>query len=240
MLGGTLQQAVAIAQRRPHPFCEEVQEGSPTQESLIGWHKCHITNVIADISLVNGGAVLGEISANSPITREMVWNILPFTDNTVAYIQLRGGDIANVLENAIAFVTSESPLNPYLQGAYPYASGLKFDVDLTSKDKKVSNVQVLVGNTGEYAPIELSSSYWMVTNNWIAGNGDGYLDGITPLQVVSTKLGYTREFEEFLTALEGRWEPPTIDEMSTVSFNATGLPVSINATPSEAEELPES
>lgn len=231
MLGGTIQQAVAIAQRRPHPYCVEVKEGGKTSESIYGWHVCSITNVSPQISLLNGGAVRGEIPDNTPITREMVRNILPFTADKITFIQLKGSDVVKVLENALAFVTADSPLNPYLQAGYPYASGLKFDVDLTA-DTKVSNVKVSNSNLPGYdferlsTPIELSSSYWVVTNQWIANNGDGYLTDVTPLQVVPTKLGYTQELERFLINLSPeKWIPPTMDEMSTLSFNATGLPV---------------
>jgi len=91
----------------------------------------------------------------------------------------------------------------------------------------VSNVQVLDNATGEYAPIDETSSYWVVTNKWIAEkNGDNYLHDVTPLNVISTDLGYTQELENFLTTMDGPWDPPTIpDEMSTVSFNAAGIPV---------------
>jgi hypothetical protein len=239
MLGGTIQQAVAIAQRRPHPYCVEVEEGSPNSEALYGWHVCSVTNVTPQISLLNGGAVRGEIAADSPITRRLVSNILPFTDDTVSYLQLRGSDVIKVLENAIGYVTQEVPLNPYLQGAYPYASGLKFSVDLTADEgtNKVSNVQVLSSRTGEYVPIDESSSYWIVTNEWIANGGDGYLTDVTPKQVVPTKLSYTSRFEDFLTELDGYWEPPVMpDEMSTVSFNAEGIPV---ASIADVEPIPE-
>lgn len=233
MLGGTIQQAVAIAQRRPHPYCVEVKEGVKTSESLYGWHVCSVTNVSPDISLLNGGAVRGEIPDNTPITREMVRHILPFTADTITFIQLKGSDVVKVLENALAYVTSESPLNPYLQAGYPYASGLKFDVDLTA-ETKVSNVKVSNSNLPGYdverlsTPIDLSSSYWVVTNQWIANNGDGYLTDVTPLQVVPTKLGYTQELERFLINLSPeKWIPPTMEEMSTLSFNATGSPVAL-------------
>jgi hypothetical protein len=227
-LGGTLQQAVAIAQRRPHPSCDSVETGSKTPQSLMGWHYCTVTNVTPQISLLNGGAVRGEIEAHSPITREMVSNILPFQNNTVAYIQLKGSEIVKVLENSVAFVMQENPLNPFFEGGYPYASGLKFQVDLTAPNgtDRVSNVTVLDSDTGEYIPIDPSSSYWIVTNSWIAEGGDNYLDDITPLQIVPTNLRYTKELETFLSDLEGEWVPPTKDEMSTVSFNATGLEVS--------------
>ena len=222
MLGGTVQQAVANAQLRPHPYCpEEASE-----------QFCLVTSSTPQISLVNGGAIRGEIAANSPITREMVMQLLPFSD-TVSYVQLRGSDVVKVLENAIEKISREIPLNPWLQGAYPYASGLKFSVDLTVDQgtSMVSNVQVLDNATGEYVPIDETSSYWVVTNKWIAEkNGDNYLNDVTPLNVISTDLGYTQELENYLTTLDGPWYPPTIpDGMSTVSFNAEGIPVAFYA-----------
>jgi hypothetical protein len=218
MLGGTVQQAVADAQLRPHPYCpEEASE-------LV----CSVTSSTPQISLVNGGAIRGEIAANSPVTRDMITQLLPFSD-TVSYVQLRGSDVVKVLENAIERISREIPLNPWLQGAYPYASGLKFSVDLTvdNSTSMVSNVQVLDSATGEYVPIDETSSYWVVTNKWIAEkNGDNYLNDVTPLNVISTDLGYTQELENYLTTLDGPWDPPTIpDGMSTVSFNAEGIPV---------------
>ena len=218
MLGGTIQQAVADAQRRPHPHC-------PEEASELF---CSVTSSTPQISIVNSGAIRGEFAANSPITREMVTQLLPFSD-TVSYVQLRGSDVIKVLENAIEKISRETPLNPWLQGAYPYASGLKFSVDLTvdNSTSMVSNVQVLDDATGDYAPIDETSSYWVVTNKWIAEkNGDNYLNDVTPLNLVSTDLGYTRELENYLSTLDGPWDPPTIpDGMSTVSFNAEGIPV---------------
>ena len=75
MLGGTIQQAVvAIAQRRPHPYCRpEGEEVTETTESI-----CLVSKSPSQISLVNGGAIRGEIPADTPITREMVRDILPF------------------------------------------------------------------------------------------------------------------------------------------------------------------
>ena len=75
----------------------------------------------------------------------------------------------------------------------------------------------------------------MVTNRFLAENGDGYLTDVTPLQVAPTKLGYTHELEQYLIGLSPEyWVPPTLDEMSTTSFNATGVSVaSVDDAPIE-------
>ena len=91
MLGGTIQQAVVITQRRPHPYCPEGEEGTETTESL-----CSVSKSPSQISLVNGGAIRGEIPADTPITREMVRDILPFTSDTIAYVELLGSDVVQV------------------------------------------------------------------------------------------------------------------------------------------------
>lgn len=236
VLGGVVHQAIADAQRRPHPFCEPLTEESPdyipgesepiTEPTP---HLCQRSNMAPDISLLNTGSVRGgEIFAGNPITNTTVENYMPFATSTIAYLKLTGEDLVKVLNNALVYVTQEDPWNIRHMGALPFASGLRYDVYFSgSVGEQVSNIEVLVTDINSpgnkiWVPIESSTQkyYWVVTNNWIAMGGDGYLNGIEPQYIAVTSLSYNDELMKYLENLAGNWIPPTPDEMSVKSFNA--------------------
>ncbi|KAL9182518.1 hypothetical protein ACHAXT_013170 [Thalassiosira profunda] len=201
--GGTLQQAIADAQ------LVQSQKGS---ENTV------------DVSLLNAGAVRGEIPADTDVSVGEIYTVLPFRDNTVSYLRLNGMDLIRVIRNAVELSSRTMPLDPFYAGAYPYASGLRYDVDLsTSAKEKVSNVRVYDSSQGTWIPLEGGSDagareYLVVTNSYVAGGGDGYLEGTDP-SVNITDIGYTDEMVNYLRDLNGDWAPPDLDEMSTTSFS---------------------
>ena len=147
-------QAVANAQRTPHPFCEPLpREGSevyiPGKSKPITVpdpYLCQMSNLIPDISLLNAGAVRnGEILAGEPITNETVANFLPFATSTIAYLRLIGEDLVKVLDNAMNHVTQEDPIDVRHFAAAPIASGLRFNLQFSAPPgEKVTNIEVLV------------------------------------------------------------------------------------------------
>mmetsp|Transcript_1226 Transcript_1226/g.2612 ORF Transcript_1226/g.2612 Transcript_1226/m.2612 type:complete len:539 (-) Transcript_1226:1602-3218(-) len=206
-LGGTLQQAIAIAQ--------DIQSN---RQVRIPYHPF-------DVSILNAGSVRAELPADSPVTLEMINNVLPFPNNTISYLELTAGDLVKVIRNAVNYVTLVVPLQGIYTAAYPYSSGLRYDVDLSAEDEKVSSVMVFDKFLGEW--ISLGTNYteqrtfWVVTNNYIAQGGDGYLKGVEPLSLEITDVGYKDALVNHLRNLDGDWSPPSLEEMSTTSF--TGI-----------------
>ena len=108
--------------------------------------------VKADIALTNG--IRASIKPGKITVRDIL-TVLPF-GNTLYVLNLTGEQIMKVLEYAATV--------PEGKGAFLQVSGLTWK----SKDGRV--VEVLVN--GE--PLDLNKTYKVVTNNYMAGGGDGY------------------------------------------------------------------
>ncbi|PLV60395.1 bifunctional UDP-sugar hydrolase/5'-nucleotidase [Thermotoga sp. KOL6] len=108
----------------------------------------------ADIALTNGGGIRASIRPGKITVRDIL-TVLPF-GNTLYVLNLTGEQIMKVLEYAATV--------PEGKGAFLQVSGLTW----RSKDGKV--VEVLVN--GE--PLDPKKVYKVVTNNYMAGGGDGY------------------------------------------------------------------
>ena len=108
----------------------------------------------ADIALQNGGGIRASIQPGK-ITYRDILTVLPF-GNTLYVMKLTGEQIMKVLEYAATI--------PDGKGAHLQTSGLTWVND----NGKPVDVKV----NGE--PIDLNKVYVVVTNNYMAGGGDGY------------------------------------------------------------------
>ena len=124
----------------------------------------------ADIAINNGGGcrsdiVAGDLSVNSAYTL-----LLPFS-NALVNIAMAGAEIVVVLEQAIEHVlTTGAP------GAYPYASGLRFDIDATkAQGKRFSSVEANSRGAGVWTAIKAEKIYVVPTNSYLGTGRDGYL-----------------------------------------------------------------
>jgi len=108
----------------------------------------------ADIAFTNGGGIRADILPGKITIRDIL-TVLPF-GNTLFVMKLSGEQVLKVLEYAATI--------PKGKGAYLHTSGLTWK----SKDGKV--VEVYVNDE----PLDLTKTYIVVTNNYMAGGGDGY------------------------------------------------------------------
>ena len=132
-----------------------------------------------------------------------------------------GQQIIDTLEEAaIATLDGSS-------GAYPYASGLRWNVDLSAAEgERFTNVEINSRVAGEWAEIDTSATYKVVTNSFIAAGGDGYdtfgniVDGLK----TDTFLDYALSFVEYVeaeTAAGNTIAKLPLAEYSTQSFVST-------------------
>lgn len=123
----------------------------------------------ADIAIQNGGGVRVDVAAGD-YTIADAFTLLPFS-NTLVTLEMTGAQIVAVLEDALDY-----GLNPEgSSGAYPYASGLRFNVDASQlKGDRISNVEVNSRLASEWSDIDLQATYTVVTNDFIAAGRDGY------------------------------------------------------------------
>lgn len=123
----------------------------------------------ADIALQNGGGVRNGI-AQGAFTVGDAYLALPFK-NTLVRLQLTGAELMLALEDSIDYFLSDLGANT---GAYPYAAGLRWQLDLTRErgQQRFSGVEFWNGQAWE--PLDMARDYRVITNDYIAGGRDGY------------------------------------------------------------------
>lgn len=144
------------------------------------------------------------------------YTLLPFA-NTMVNIIMTGQQIKNVLEDAIDFYLDPSGS----WGAYPRASGLRFDVnEAMPKGSRVSNVEVNPKLAGTWTKIDMLASYTVVTNNFIATPRDGYYEfgNIDDSLKVDTYVEYAQSFIEYAASVDSL-TPVGPDRASTQNWS---------------------
>ena len=152
----------------------------------------------ADISIQNGGGVRVDLPQGD-ITVEKIYTVLPFK-NTLVQLKATGQEIKAVLEDTMDAVASNNT------GSYPYAGGLKWDVDLTkAKGQRISNLQVR-NVQGQYQPLNLNQTYQVITINFLADGQDFYTSfkNITGERRVDVGLDYAEAFLQYVEGLPGQ------------------------------------
>ena len=137
----------------------------------------------ADIGWVNGGGVRANIEAGD-ITYGDIIEVHPF-GNLACLVEVTGQQILDALELGSMYVGEAE------NGGFLQVSGLKYTINTAiptsvvlddegnfvevSGDRRVSDVQVLDSETGEYAAIDPAATYTLASHNYMLKNGgDGY------------------------------------------------------------------
>lgn len=118
----------------------------------------------ADFALLNGGGFRGGkvYPAGSMLTRKDVLSELPFL-NKAYVLQISGATLLQALEQGFAGAENEV-------GRFPQVSGLKIRADVT----RAEGHRIVLASAGK-VKIKAGRSYLLVTNDYLAGGGDGYL-----------------------------------------------------------------
>lgn len=114
----------------------------------------------------------------------------------MVYLEMTGQQIHNVLEDAVDFYLD--PAGSW--GAYPRASGLRFDVnEAASKGRRITNLEINARLAGSFQPIDMTKTYSVVTNNFIATPRDGYYEfgNIADELKVDSYVEYAQSFIEY-------------------------------------------
>ncbi|MCK6579064.1 MAG: 5'-nucleotidase C-terminal domain-containing protein [Anaerolineae bacterium] len=145
--------------------------------------ECLLGNLIADamrwetnvqIAITNGGGIRADIEEGE-ITLGEVLTVLPF-GNLVATFELSGADVVAALENGVSRLTVENGavVRAGASGRFPQVSGIRFSFDPTLEaGSRIVSVEVM-GEGGEYAPIDPAAMYTVASNDFMRRGGDGY------------------------------------------------------------------
>ncbi len=178
----------------------------------------------ADIALQNAGGVRVDIPEGS-ISIADAYTLLPFA-NTLVNLEMTGQQIDDSLEEGI-----QNAVRPDgSTGAYPYASGLRFDVDLTQpQGERVTNIEYQAKGSTEWVALDVAATYTVVTNSFMASGGDGY-DTMGEIfdagNFTDTFLDYAKSFIDFVEAQPaGDDGLPVLNRPTDYSTNSfIGLP----------------
>ena len=117
----------------------------------------------ADVALTNGGGIRADkvYPPGTTLLRRDIQSELPFGNKTVL-LEVSGADLLAALENGVSGVEAGA-------GRFPHVSGMTFRFD-ASKPPGSRIAEVTVGG----APLDLSRTYRLATNDFLGRGGDGY------------------------------------------------------------------
>jgi len=143
-----------------------------------GWMQALIAEVLlaqaaryggADVAIQNAGGVRNGL-AEGDFTVGDAYLALPFK-NTLVRLDMTGTELRALLEEAIDYFLRDQSANT---GAWPYAAGLRWDVDLTRSrgEGRITRLEFFDGTS--WRPFDDARSYRVVANDYIAAGRDGY------------------------------------------------------------------
>lgn len=220
-LNQTRELAATVIADVPEDICYERIPGegrsqicSCAASAMMGGGVCNVVSKAflevtktADITIQNGGGCRTDIRMGD-YTIEDAFTLLPFS-NTLVTLEMTGQQIIDVLNEAIAFSASTST------GAYPYAYGIRFDVQYPTPG--VSNVEVNPRLAGTWSPIDVDKLYTVVANSFVARGGDGFATFTEISNIVDTFIEYGQAFVDYATAVGTILDLPD-EEYSTQSI----------------------
>ncbi|MDK9694165.1 MAG: 5'-nucleotidase C-terminal domain-containing protein [Sulfurimonas sp.] len=123
----------------------------------------------ADACIQNGGGVRTSVDEGD-VTIATAYTLLPFS-NTLFEIDMYGSEIKQVLEDALSNYLD----NGGSGGSFPYAYGLRYDVNTQAKqNNRILNLEIKNRANGEWERVGANKMYVIVTNSYIAAGKDGY------------------------------------------------------------------
>ena len=145
----------------------------------------------ADIALVNGGGIRTNIEKGEIVFNDL-YNVMPFGD-MIATGTLTGEQLLDVLEYAVSKLPAEA-------GVFMQVSGLRFKINpdipspvvidpesemfshIKEGERRVSDIEIMDSESGEYNDIELSRRYTMATLDYLILElgGDGIFKDVEP------------------------------------------------------------
>jgi 5'-nucleotidase len=145
--------------------------------------ECGLGNIIADamiaetgaqIAIMNSGGIRANIEAGD-ITVGEVLTVLPF-GNLISTFELTGADVIAALENGVSTIVVQDGqvVRQGAQGRFPQVGGIRYSFDPNLEPgSRITSVEVM-GEDGEYAPIDESATYTVVSNDFLRQGGDAY------------------------------------------------------------------
>jgi len=158
--------------------------------------------VNADVAITNGGGIRGDktYDAGVTLTRRDIQSELPFGNRTVK-LQVTGEQLLEALEHGVSKVEEGA-------GRFPSTSGLAMTWSRSAAPgERVKSVTV----NGK--PLEMTATYTVATNDFMAKGGDGYvvfteaktlLDAAAAKYMATMVMDFVAAAGEVAPKIEGR------------------------------------
>ncbi len=150
----------------------------------------------SDIAIQNAGGVRIDVPVG-PFTIADAYTVLPFA-NTLVNLDLSGAELKSVIEEGTENAIREGGST----GAYPYAAGLRWDMDMTAANgSRVSNLEYQAKGTTAWVALDPAATYKVVTNSFAASGGDGndtFKAASDAGRAVDTNLNYAQTFIDYV------------------------------------------
>ena len=168
----------------------------------------------ADLAIQNGGGARNGL-AEGAFTVGDAYLALPFK-NTLVRLDMTGAELRTVLEEAVDYFLSNLSAN---SGAFPYAAGLRWNVDLTRSRAEGRLYALEFWDGAGWVPFDESRRYRVIANNFIAAGRDGYasLALINGERREDTFLDYAQALVDYAREVKVL-ERPTPERRSTQRF----------------------
>lgn len=176
----------------------------------------------AQIALQNSGGVRTDLPPGDLRIAD-VYAVLPFA-NGMVLVDMSGAEIRDTLEDALDYALIPGGSS----GAYPYAAGLRWSVDLSRpKGERFSNLEVKPKGAPDWTPLDPARRFKVVVNDFIARGQDGWttLGRVTQdkRRVEALHLDYAQGFIDYVQQdLQGVLSKPPVSEYSTQRFLGLG------------------
>lgn len=168
----------------------------------------------ADVALQNGGGVRRGL-APGRFTVGDAYLALPYR-NQLVRLKMTGRELRQALEEAVDHFLADPSAN---SGAYPYAAGLRWSVDLRRSREQGRLIDLEFRDGETWVPLDESRLFSVIANDYIAGGRDGYasLAAIPAERREDTFLDYAQALVDYARALE-TLRPPAAASRSTQRF----------------------
>ena len=124
----------------------------------------------ADVALQNGGGVRNGLAPGG-FTVGDAYLALPYK-NQLVRLQMTGRELRQVLEEAVDYFLADLSANT---GAFPYAAGLRWNVDLTRSREQGRLTDIEFRDGEAWVPLDEDRVFRVMANDYIAGGRDGYV-----------------------------------------------------------------
>ena len=164
----------------------------------------------SDFAIQNAGGCRTDIPKGN-FTYDSAYTLLPFA-NTLVTLPMSGSQIKQVLEEALENALTGST------GAYPYASGLRYDVNLDEPfGNRISGLEMNSRLELDWSDIVLDDVYTVVTNSFVSAGRDGYFTFGEIVLQMDTYKEYAQSFVDYAEDVKVLENLP-LSEYSTKSF----------------------